>query len=619
MIKVKDRFKNLFSGSDQQNKSHSLKERTDLFFLVTRLWQEVSRSKKAMLVLLFFLMLLSSFAEVLSLGAVLPFLGMLTNPQLVLDSKVLAPFLEFLNITTPKELIFPMCMIFGLAIALANSLRLCTYWVTTRLSYAIGFDLSASVYRKVLYQNYEFHVSKNSSEVMAGISKSGGLIYSVVIPCLNMVNSALMIFFIFLALLAINWKASLATFFGIGVLYFLVMKFASRHLIRHGNQINEQSSVLLKVLSEGLGGIRDVLLDGLQEIYSKNYNAADLRLRRANGSNAIISIAPHYVIETLGVLLILSVAYYLALEPKGILSAIPILGVLVLSAQRVMPVMQQFYAALSTLRGNKSVFEDALYWLSLPAPTLDDLSLYSKEIEFKKLIKLNDLAFHYEGNNKIVLSEITCQIPKGATIGLMGKTGSGKSTLVDILMGLLQPTSGFLQIDDVILDKTTSRSWQRKIAHVPQSIYLADITMAENIAFGVPFDEIDFDRIKECIQKADLSNLVDSWPKGYMTLVGERGVRLSGGQRQRIGIARALYKNAEVIIFDEATSALDYETEAKVMEAINGLGHSSAQLTVFIVAHRLSTLKHCDQIIELDKGRIKSIHKYSDIENRDKR
>lgn len=618
MIKVKDRFKSLFSGVDQQNKSYASEERTDLFFLVCKLWQEVSRPKKVSLVLLFFLMLLSSFAEVLSLGTVLPFLGMLTNPQLVLDSKILAPFLKFLNITTPKELIFPMCMMFGLAIALANSLRLCTYWVTTRLSYAIGFDLSAGVYRKVLYQNYEFHVSKNSSEVMAGISKSGGLIYSVVIPCLNMVNSALMIFFIFLALLAINWKASLATFFGIGILYFLVMKFAGRHLIHHGTQINEQSSVLLKVLSEGLGGIRDVLLDGLQELYSKNYNAADLRLRRANGSNAIISIAPHYVIETLGVLLILSVAYYLALEPKGILSAIPILGVLVLSAQRVMPVMQQFYAALSTLRGNKSVFEDALYWLSLPAPNLDDLSSHSREIEFKKLIKLNDLGFHYEGNNKIVLSGITCQIPKGATIGLMGKTGSGKSTLVDILMGLLQPTSGFLQIDDVVLDKTTSRSWQRKIAHVPQSIYLADITMAENIAFGVPFDQIDFDKIKECIQKADLSNLVDSWPKGYMTLVGERGVRLSGGQRQRIGIARALYKNAEVIIFDEATSALDYETEATVMEAINGLGHSSAQLTVFIVAHRLSTLKHCDQIIELDKGRIKSIHKYADIENRDK-
>jgi ABC-type multidrug transport system fused ATPase/permease subunit len=585
-----------------------------LFDIVVRLWAEVSRSKRLMLIALFFLMLLSSFAEVLSLGAVLPFLGVLTNPQTVLQSKILAPAFQVLGIESAQDLILPMCLIFGFAIALANALRMLTFWVTTRLSYAVGFDLSASVYRKVLYQDYEFHVSKNSSEVMAGISKAGGLIYTVVIPCLNLINSALMIVCIFIALLVIDWKASLSTFIGFAVLYSLVMWFANKHLIYHGEQINKQTSLIIKVQNEGLGGIRDVLIDGLQEIYSKSYQAADLRLRRASGSNAIISIAPHYAIETLAVLLILVVAYYLALAPKGILSAIPILGVLVLSAQRVMPLVQQFYSSLSVLRGNASLSKNALFWLNLPAPALKDVVYESDELTFEKSINFQAVCFKYlEGSNPVI-TNFTYEIPKGSVIGLMGKTGSGKSTLVDILMGLLEPTSGFVQIDGVTLSRKTSRSWQNKIAHVPQHIYLADISIAENIAFGMPFEKIDMKKIQECLIKADLVELVSSWPEGVNTIVGERGVRLSGGQRQRIGIARALYKDAEVIIFDEATSALDYETEAIVMNSINNLGLTGKQLTIFMVAHRLSTLKHCDKILEIEKGQLKSTHKFDDIE-----
>lgn len=582
--------------------------------IIVRLWAEVSRSKKLMLIGLFILMLLSSFAEVLSLGAVLPFLGVLTNPQTVLQSKILAPVLQMLGIESAQDLILPMCLIFGFAIALANALRMLTFWVTTRLSYAVGFDLSASVYRKVLYQDYQFHVSKNSSEVMAGISKAGGLIYTVVIPCLNLINSALMIVCIFVALLVIDWKASLSTFIGFAILYSLVMWFANKHLIYHGEQINKQTSLIIKVQNEGLGGIRDVLIDGLQEIYSRSYQAADLRLRRASGSNAIISIAPHYAIETLAVLLILVVAYFLALAPKGILSAIPILGVLVLSAQRVMPLVQQFYSSLTALRGNKSISEDALFWLSLPAPSSNEMSKDTEEVSFDKLIKLEAVGFQYLSGSNPVLTNVAYEIPKGSVIGIMGKTGSGKSTLVDILMGLLQPTSGSVQIDGISLTRKNSRSWQKKIAHVPQYIYLADVSIAENIAFGVPLGQIDMNRVNDCIKKADLVELVTSWPEGVDTLVGERGVRLSGGQRQRIGIARALYKDAEVIIFDEATSALDYETEASVMRAINDLGLAGNRLTVFMIAHRLSTLKHCDQIVELEKGVIKAVHKYSDID-----
>jgi ATP-binding cassette subfamily B protein len=308
--------------------------------------------------------------------------------------------------------------------------------------------------------------------------------------------------------------------------------------------------------------------------------------------------------------LIAVLAYSLAGSPSGIVNAIPVLGALALGAQRLLPVLQLAYAGWSSIRGSQASLADALDLLDQPMPAHADAPLPAP-LPFKHSITLKGLAFRYAENTPWVLQHgLTLSIQKGSRIGIIGTTGSGKSTLLDILMGLLQSPHGDLAIDGIKITEKNQRSWQAHIAHVPQAIFLADTSIAENIAFGVPVAQIDNNRVREVAKKAQVAQAIESWPEQYDTLVGERGEKLSGGQRQRIGIARALYKRADVIVFDEATSALDNDTERAVMEAIENLGD---ELTVIIVAHRLTTLKNCTEVVELEDGRIKRSGSYENI------
>jgi len=308
-------------------------------------------------------------------------------------------------------------------------------------------------------------------------------------------------------------------------------------------------------------------------------------------------------------MLIALLAYVLARQPDGIAKAIPVLGALALGAQRLLPVLQQAYASWSSIQGSQISLQDTLTLLDQPLP--DDADKPAPEpIPFRKQITLNNLSFRYSSETPYVLKSLNLSIPKGNSIGFMGLTGSGKSTLLDIVMGLLQPTEGTLNIDGEPIITSNNGAWQAHIAHVPQAIFLADSTIEENIAFGVPPNKIDHARVRQAARQAQIADIIETWQKKYKTYVGERGIRLSGGQRQRIGIARALYKRADVIIFDEATSALDNETEQAVMQSIESLGN---ELTILIIAHRLTTLKNCDQIVELGDGGIKRIGTYNEI------
>jgi len=289
--------------------------------------------------------------------------------------------------------------------------------------------------------------------------------------------------------------------------------------------------------------------------------------------------------------------------------AIPVIGTLALGAQRLLPVLQQAYGAYSTIKGSKSSFEDVLNLLDQPLPEYADQPL-PKPIPFAKEIKLNNLNFRYSESSPWVLKNANLSLKKGSRIGFMGVTGSGKSTLIDIIMGLLPATEGELIIDNQTINNQNLRAWQVHIAHVPQNIYLSDSTIEENIAFGIATELIDHQRVKEAAQQAQIAELIEQWKDGYQTFVGERGIRLSGGQRQRIGIARALYKKANVLVFDEATSALDNETEQAVMDAIENLGE---EITILIIAHRLTTLKGCDQIVKLEKDFNIKTGAYKDI------
>ena len=582
--------------------------------LLNGLWQHISSRRRWQFMMLLILMLLASFAEIFSIGAVLPFLGALTAPERIFELPVARPVIQTLKLTEPKQLLFPLTIVFGFATLIAAAMRLLLLWVSTKLSFATGADLSISIYRRTLYQSYAVHCARNSSEVIGGISgKADGVIYGIIMPTLVLISSSIMLIFILIALLIVQPMIALIAFGGFGIIYVGIIFLTRKQLLDNSECVARESTQVIKSLQEGLGGIRDVLIDGSQVTYCQIYRNADLPLRRAQGNSLFISASPRYGMEALGMLLIAALAYSLAQQADGIAMAIPILGALALGAQRLLPVLQQAYGSWTQINGGQASLKDVLELLDQPLP--DYANQPVTRLPFNQSIVLKQLGFRYSETAPYVIKQLSLTINKGSRVGFIGTTGSGKSTLLDIVMGLLQPTNGSLEIDGIRVTLKNHRDWQAHVAHVPQTIFLADSTIEENIAFGIPRDQIDLFRVKQAAQQAQISDSIESWPFKYQTIIGERGILLSGGQRQRIGIARALYKKADVIIFDEATSALDTETEQAVMRAIEDL---NKEITLLIIAHRLSTLKNCTQIVELDEGSIKRAGTYQDIVNQSK-
>jgi len=566
-------------------------------------------------------MLLASFAEIVSIGAVLPFLAVLTAPERLFQHPIAQSIIQTLDqtfgittLTEPDQLILPLTVLFIIAAILAGGVRLTLLYAMTRLSFATGADLSINIYQRTLYQAYSTHVARNSSEVINGIiNKTNTVIGGVLSPTLTIISSTVLLIGIMGALFVIDIKIALTASIGFGTLYGLVVRYTKTQLKENSQTIAKQSTQMIKSLQEGLGGIRDVLIDGSQQFYCNLYRSADLPLRRASGNNSFISASPRYAVEAIGMSMIASLAYLMTQQQNGMTTAIPVLGALALGAQRLLPVLQQTYSAYSTIKGVKSSFQDVLELLEQPLPDYVNQPL-PEPILFKAEIALNNLNFRYAADTTEgvpwVLKDINLKISKGARVGFIGVTGSGKSTLLDIIMGLLPPTTGNITIDDEPITNKNRRAWQAHIAHVPQNIYLSDSTIEENIAFGISKEKINHQQVEKAAKQAQIAELIEGWQLGYQTFVGERGIRLSGGQRQRIGIARALYKKANILIFDEATSALDNETEQEVMEAVESLG---SELTILIIAHRLTTLKNCEQIVKLDKGHIIQVGSYQEM------
>ena len=586
-------------------------EQTTLKLLV-RLWHHLSFQRRRQFGALIVLMLFSSLAEVISIGAVLPFLGVLVAPGGVFIHPWAQPLIQVLELKSPVQLLLPLTIIFIFTVLVSGVIRLSLLWISTRLSFAAGADLSISIYRTTLYQPYSVHCGRNSSEIINGIfNKTNIVINGVIVPAVTLVSSIIMLVTMLLVLLAFEPIVASVAFGGFGFIYFFVLFFTRKQLSVNSKRVAHESTEVIKSLQEGLGGIRDVLIDGTQEFYCKIFKKSDLLLRRAQRNNLFISSFPRYTIETLGTLLIALIAYGWTTQTEGIASVIPTLGALALGAQRLLPILQQAYASLSGIRGGQASLEDTL--LLLDQPVYDYLRQPVNQIlPFRDFINLRKIGFRYGPQMPHILKNLNLNILKGSITGFIGTTGSGKSTLLDIIMGLQQPTDGVLTVDGQEITLANNQSWQRHIAHVPQSIYLADCSIAENIAFGLFKDQINLSKVRKAASRAQISETIESWPKQYQTLVGERGVRLSGGQRQRIGIARALYKEADIIILDEATSSLDNETEQVVMEAIESL---SSDLTLLIIAHRLTTLKNCEQIVQLGENGIVLTGSYADIIN----
>ena len=550
-------------------------------------------------------MLASGVAELVSLGAVLPFMAVLSDPQQLWQHPTVKDVAIKLGFVSPNQLLLPATLLFALAAVLASFVRLANLWLNGRLAAAIGSELSCEAYMRTLYQPYSVHVQLNSSIVIANTTAHIAQTVNALNALLQLITSSFVTAGLLLGLLLIDAQVALGAAALFGIAYGVLAITARRQLRSNGQKIVKASVQQLKALQEGLGAIRDVLLEGNQLTYLQIYRQADRPQRQLQAKNGFIAAFPRYALEAMGMVGIALLGGLFVLQRGSGAAVIPLLGALALGAQRLLPALQQIYSSFSSLTSSNAAMSSVLKMLKQTLPpqvhTIQPLPL-------RDVIVLQSVHFSYAQDQSKVLHGLNLQISRGERIGLIGTTGSGKSTTVDLLMGLLVPTAGSVLVDgeDIHDPGYPERllSWRASIAHVPQSIYLADSSIAENIAFGVPRHKINLALVKKAASQAQIDSFIEESPEGYWSFVGEQGICLSGGQRQRIGIARALYKQASVLVFDEATSSLDTRTENTVMEAIENL---SRELTIVMIAHRLSTLSRCDRVIELSNGAVKRI------------
>ena len=560
-------------------------------------------------------MISSSMLDVITLGAVIPFLQVISNPQQLFEQYWGQRAAQLLGLSSAHQLVVPATLIFVAFAIISGLSRLLLLWYNVQVSFLTGTDLSIEAYRRTLYQSYEVHISRNSSEVIEGILGKVRITTAVLYNAFMLIGATVLICFITVALISINPWITCVVFLVFGAFYIGITKFFRIQLAQNSLRISLESNRLLQALQEGLGGIRDVLLNHSQPFYCETYRKSDIPLRQAMGKNMLIASSPAAIVETFGVVTIAVIACGFSYSTQNMQDVFPLLGVLALGSKRLIPSLHQAYSSWAMISGNRASVKDFLSLLEQPLPGWVNESIPGKLL-FQSSLRLDKVDFRYRTGQEVILKEVSFEIKKGQWVAFVGETGSGKSTVLDILMGLLVPISGYLLIDEHrIINEQQLRAWQCNIAHVPQSIFLSDATFTENIALGIPLDEINLDWVKRAAYQARIDRFIEGQPQKYDTQIGERGIRLSGGQRQRIGIARALYRPKSVLVLDEATSALDNETERAVMASIQEL---SPELTILTIAHRLTTIKHCDLIFELSNGRVSASGTYEGLLARSK-
>lgn len=578
--------------------------------LVRRTLRQISRRRRLQVLGSVMLSVLASFAEVLSLGTLMPFLGALLNPEKVFASSTVGPLVRFLGIGSADQLLLYLTVAFTLSVVASAGVRICLMYAQSHIAQAITHELGVVVYRKILSLPYVEHTRVNSADRFTMIThKVPALVVQVFAPVLVIINSAILIAIVFVALVAVNPVAGVGAVAGFGCIYLGIAVAVRGVLTRNAVKISRSASLVVKTLNEGLGGVRDVILDSAQEAYAAKYRQIDWELRGSNILVSVIGASPRIIVESIGIVAMAGVAYLFGRQSSDFASLIPVIAAFALGAQRLLPMLQQAYQSWASIRSAMPAASDALDELERDCDPAASISTV-EPLPFTRQIELRNVAYRYSAESRKVLDGVNLSIPRGGSLGIVGVTGSGKSTLLDIIMGLLEPTGGELLVDGVPVMRGNASRWQALIAHVPQNLFLADLTVAENIAFGVALPEIDMGRVREAARMAQISDAIESWPGQYLTRVGERGMQLSGGQRQRLGIARALYRNAGVIVLDEATSALDSATEDAVMKE---LWRGRPDTTFIMVAHRVSTLRNCDRIAVVEGGVVARHCRYEEL------
>ena len=564
----------------------------------------LTRRRKTQLIILLAVMLLSSGAEVVSLAIVLPFLSLLVNPK---DAQFELLDVSYFNDGDPAKRVIFAASLFILATIFASSVRLVNLWLNNRIAASIGSDLSSKAFWRTLHRDYEHHVQINSSTIINAITTQVSGTVVAVTGALQIVTAVIVGSGVLITLIWVDFKIALSALVVFGLSYAIIALFVRAQLVSNSKIITVSSKGVFKSLQEGIGGIRDIILTNNQEFYVNTYRKYDYRQRSLVAQNQFLFTFPRILLEAVGMIGIAFLGISIAFaNPSDKVVDISLLGAFAFGAQRLLPQLQLVYAGWSSLNGYSASVYEVLMMIN--DPIAREYSAPKEIVRTKKLAKsilLDNVSFRYLQAQPNVIQELNLNIKKGQRIGIIGKTGSGKSTLIDLVMGLLKPTSGKVLVDGVDINSPTNSNdllaWRSSIAHVAQDIYLVDGSIEENIALGSTKYDIDYDRIKSSAAKAQIAEFIESLDGNYSSFVGERGVKLSGGQKQRIGLARALYMNASVVVLDEATSALDSHTELKVMKSLEQLG---PDLTIISVAHRLTTLSNYDRIIELKDGKL---------------
>lgn len=578
------------------------------------IWHVLNYRRRWQLVGLQLLSLVAAAGEVANLASLLPVLQFLANPGEGI--KVLGPLSSSLETLPEKYLLIILCLVFSLVVTLSTAIRTFTIRTQLRLTALITADLGDQVFASVMRKNYAWHLQRNSSNVLGYLTKdvdqANGSIQAILVIVVNLAIVVLLGG----SLIALAPTVMPVISLILAGFYLVVYRYTRGSLRADGHKLTSNYQSSLQIAQEGLGGIRDVLIDQSQNFFQHTYHVHNRNYRLAGAAINTKAQVPRYLIEGFAVILIIGLALALALQGQGIDQQLPLLGTLALGAYRLLQPLQQCFTSVSGLQANQASINRLNPFLLDDKQIEKVLSSPSIKLQEKKetlpLVQLHNVSFKYVSSGPWVLQNLDLKVYSGERIAFVGSTGSGKTTTSDLILGLLAPTKGKLEIlgHDLHAGEGILSFWQNHVSHVPQSIYLSDSNFSSNIAFGIPPHMIDLSRVEEAADKAQIAELIKSSSDGYETIVGERGVRLSGGQRQRIGLARALYKKAELLVLDEATSALDNQTEAEVMEAIEGLDRN---ITVIIIAHRLSTVQRCDRVVLLDKGHIAGIGSYQDL------
>ena len=575
------------------------------------LWNHFTLKRRYQLALITLATFITAILDLVSIGTIMPFISVIMDSEATFNNPSFNEYFIYYGYSSGEEIILPVTYFFISINVIAAIIKIIIFWFQNKISVLCGNDLSRLAYTKTIYQPFEIHINRNSGDVISSIVNNVNItVFGVLYMVLLFVSSLIFTIAILGGILIIDPIISLIALATLCFFYIPISIFLKGRLERNSKVVDLGQKKIVRFIQEALGGIRNLILDKSHDFFIKKYNEIDFNLRDAVAENKFLGSVPRYVIEALVVILMALLGLYYAYQPNGMNEGLPILGFIALASQKLIPNMQQIYRCYASIAGSKENLDDTLEILNQELITNDD-SLSSQKIinDFKKL-SLQNISFRYSKGEPLIFNDISLDIYKGEKVGIVGITGGGKSTLIDLILGLLKPESGQILIDENNMENVKN-SWQKMISHVPQDVYYSDDSFAKNIAFGTDIKNLNQDKLINASKDAFILDYILQQDDKFEHILGESGVQLSGGQKQRLGIARALYKDSNIIIFDEATSALDEKTEKDVVNSIQAI---DSKKTVLIIAHRLSTIKHADRIVCVENGKIITFNSFEEYE-----